>query len=187
MRIAFITAGAAGMYCGSCMHDNTLAAALVRRGDDALLIPTYTPIKHRRRSTCPRRRVFFGGINVFFAAEILDLPQDAVAVLDRLLDFRSVVASGCRASPSARRPTELGDTDPVDAPRHRTAIQAQGIGQAARLGSKPTSEPEIITMFTNAAALGHGAGDEAPHSACRSSLILQGDDIFLDELPENRT
>ena len=28
MRIAFITAGAAGMFCGSCMRDNTLVAAL---------------------------------------------------------------------------------------------------------------------------------------------------------------
>ena len=28
MRIAYITAGAAGMFCGSCMHDNTLVAAL---------------------------------------------------------------------------------------------------------------------------------------------------------------
>ena len=45
MRIAYITAGAAGMYCGSCMHDNTLAAALARLGHDALLVPTYTPIR----------------------------------------------------------------------------------------------------------------------------------------------
>ena len=44
MRIAFITAGAAGMFCGSCMRDNTLVAALRRAGHDALLIPTYTPI-----------------------------------------------------------------------------------------------------------------------------------------------
>ena len=29
MRIAYIAAGAAGMYCGSCLHDNTLAAALL--------------------------------------------------------------------------------------------------------------------------------------------------------------
>jgi len=29
MRIAAITAGAAGMFCGSCLHDHTLAAALV--------------------------------------------------------------------------------------------------------------------------------------------------------------
>src|SRR5262249_53800953 len=45
MRIAYITAGAAGMYCGSCMHDNTLASALMALGHEALLIPTYTPIR----------------------------------------------------------------------------------------------------------------------------------------------
>ena len=27
MRIIYITAGAAGMYCGSCLHDNTLVSA----------------------------------------------------------------------------------------------------------------------------------------------------------------
>ena len=32
MRTVYITAGAAGMFCGSCMHDNTLAAALTLRG-----------------------------------------------------------------------------------------------------------------------------------------------------------
>jgi hypothetical protein len=45
MRIAYITAGAAGMFCGSCLHDNTLVAALRGLGHDALLIPTYTPIR----------------------------------------------------------------------------------------------------------------------------------------------
>ena len=28
MRIAYVSAGAADMYCGSCLHDNTLVAAL---------------------------------------------------------------------------------------------------------------------------------------------------------------
>ena len=44
MRIVYITAGAAGMYCGSCMRDNTLVRALHGLGHEALLIPTYTPI-----------------------------------------------------------------------------------------------------------------------------------------------
>ena len=34
MRIAYVTAGAAGMFCGSCMHDNTLAAALIALGHE---------------------------------------------------------------------------------------------------------------------------------------------------------
>ena len=32
MRIAYITAGAGHMYCGSCLRDNTLAMALRAAG-----------------------------------------------------------------------------------------------------------------------------------------------------------
>jgi len=64
MRIAYITSGAAGMYCGSCMKDNTLAAALNARGHDAQLIPTYTPIR-TDEDDVSQGRVFFGGINIF--------------------------------------------------------------------------------------------------------------------------
>ena len=59
MRIAYITAGAAGMYCGSCLHDNTLAAALIRKGHDVALIPTYTPIRTDEQDVSIDR-VFYG-------------------------------------------------------------------------------------------------------------------------------
>ncbi|MFT5325958.1 MAG: hypothetical protein ACI8P0_003832, partial [Planctomycetaceae bacterium] len=45
MHVAIITAGGAGMFCGSCMHDNTWARALRDAGHDVILIPTYTPIR----------------------------------------------------------------------------------------------------------------------------------------------
>jgi hypothetical protein len=48
MRIAYLAAGAGGMYCGSCLHDNTLAAALLKRGEDVILAPIYTPIRTRQ-------------------------------------------------------------------------------------------------------------------------------------------
>ena len=64
MRIAYITAGAAGMYCGSCKHDNTLVAALTRLGHDALLVPTYTPLRTDEENVS-QPRLFFGGINVY--------------------------------------------------------------------------------------------------------------------------
>ena len=38
MRIAYVAPGAAGMYCGSCIHDNTLARALIDLGHDAAII-----------------------------------------------------------------------------------------------------------------------------------------------------
>src|ERR1051325_6357036 len=64
MRIASITAGAAGMFCGSCLRDNTLAAALTRLGHDCQLLPTFTPLTldEPDQST---GRVFLGGVNVY--------------------------------------------------------------------------------------------------------------------------
>ena len=64
MRIAFITAGAAGMYCGSCMRDNTLVTALRKLGHDALLLPAYMPIKVDEPDAS-QKRVFFGGVNIY--------------------------------------------------------------------------------------------------------------------------
>src|ERR1700757_3467562 len=89
MRIAYITAGAAGMYCGSCMHDNTLVSALAAQGHDALLIPTYTPIR-TDEADVSQQRVFLGGINVYLQ-EKFALFRHTPWVLDRLLDARRLL------------------------------------------------------------------------------------------------
>src|SRR5580700_8614405 len=106
MRIAYITAGAAGMICGSCLHDNTLVTALVAQGHDALLIPTYTPIA-TDETDVSTPRVFFGGINVYLQQK-LALFRHTPWFLDRLLDGRRLLKL---VSPLAvrTRAEELGD------------------------------------------------------------------------------
>lgn len=64
MRIAYLAAGAAGMYCGSCLHDNTLAAAMLDLGEDVILVPIYTPLRTDEENVS-QPRVFFGGINAY--------------------------------------------------------------------------------------------------------------------------
>src|SRR5437764_3331031 len=64
LKIAYLTAGAAGMICGSCMHDNTLARALIALGHDVQLIPLYTPIRTDEEDVS-LHRVFYGGINMY--------------------------------------------------------------------------------------------------------------------------
>ena len=64
MRAAYIAAGAAGMICGSCLHDNALAAALIRKGHDVTLIPTYTPIR-TDETNVSSGPVFYGALNVY--------------------------------------------------------------------------------------------------------------------------
>ncbi|MBO0800273.1 MAG: glycosyltransferase family 1 protein, partial [Blastocatellia bacterium] len=64
MRILYLTAGAAGMYCGSCLRDNALAAELLRMGHDVTLLPLYTPTLTDELNVSADK-VFFGGISVY--------------------------------------------------------------------------------------------------------------------------
>lgn len=81
--IAYLTAGAGGMFCGSCLHDNTLARALQRIGVDVQLVPTYTPIRTDEENVSVDR-VFLGGINVYLQ-QTVPLFRYLPAIVDRWL------------------------------------------------------------------------------------------------------
>src|SRR5205085_12333673 len=97
---------AAGMYCGSCMHDNTLVAALSAQGHDALLVPTYTPIRTDEPDVS-QERVFFGGINVYLQQK-LGLFRHTPWFLDRLLDAPRLLRWVSRFAVKTRA-EDLGD------------------------------------------------------------------------------
>ena len=82
MKILSITAGAAGMYCGSCARDNALAAELIRRGHDVTLMPVYTPTR-TDEPNMSRKRVLFGGISVYLQ-QYVPLFRKTPRFLDRL-------------------------------------------------------------------------------------------------------
>jgi glycosyltransferase involved in cell wall biosynthesis len=106
MKIAYITAGAAGMYCGSCLHDNTLAAALLDLGEDVLLVPTYTSIRTDEVDVSIRR-VFFGGINVYLQQKF-SLFRRTPWWMDQLLDHPALLDRVSQRGVSIQ-PAELGD------------------------------------------------------------------------------
>jgi glycosyltransferase involved in cell wall biosynthesis len=177
MKIAYITAGAAGMYCGSCMHDNTLVAALAAQGHDALLIPTYTPIRTDEPDVS-QKRIFFGGINVYLQQKLrlfrhtpwlLDRPFDA----PRLLRWVSRFAVKTQAE-------SLGDLT-VSMLKGEHGYQRK---EVAKLAHWLASEvrPEVINL-TN--ALLSGLVHEVKRRLDVPLLCtLQGDDIYLEALPE---
>jgi glycosyltransferase involved in cell wall biosynthesis len=178
MRIAYITAGAAGMYCGSCMRDNTLVAALCKAGHDALLIPTYTPIRTDEEDVS-QQRIFFGGINVYLEQKFW-LFRHTPWLFDRLLNFRRLLEW---VSPLAARTkySKLGQLT-ISMLRGEEGKQKKEVD---RLVTWLVDEmkPDVVVL-TNALLSGI-----VPELQRRLDVpvcvTLQGDDIFLDALPEN--
>ena len=176
MKIAYITAGAAGMYCGSCMHDNTLVAALVRQGHDALLIPTYTPIR-TDETDVSQKRVFFGGINVFLQQK-LALFRHTPWLLDRLLDFPRLLrwVSRFAVRTQAERLGELT----LSMLRGARGKQRKEVAKLVHF-LRAEVKPEVL-IFSN--VLLSGIIPELKRALGVPTLaVLQGDDIFLEALP----
>jgi glycosyltransferase involved in cell wall biosynthesis len=177
MRIVYITAGAAGMYCGSCMHDNTLVTALLAQGHDALLVPTYTPIRTDEPDVS-QHRVFFGGINVYLQQK-LSLFRHTPWALDRLLDAPRLLRW---VAPFAvkTRAEKLGDLtlSVLEGEHgHQKKEVEKLVGWLA-----DDVRPDIINL-TN--ALLSGMVHEIKRRLGIPVLCtLQGDDIFLEALPE---
>ena len=57
------------MYCGSCLHSNTLALHLSALGVDVTLVPLYTPTRTDEKNASTGH-VFFGGISVFLEESV---------------------------------------------------------------------------------------------------------------------
>ena len=89
MRILQITAGAAGMYCGSCTRDNSLARTLLAAGHDVTLMPVYTPTRPDEPNVS-RDRILFGGISVYLQQHV-PLFRATPCLLDRLWDSPGVI------------------------------------------------------------------------------------------------
>jgi len=106
LRIAYIAAGAAGMYCGNCLHDNTLARAVIDMGHELLLIPTYTPLRTDEADQS-LHKVYFGGINVYLQQKSA-LFRRLPGILDWLIDSPKLIDFFARRSMSVA-PQDLGE------------------------------------------------------------------------------
>lgn len=177
MKIAIITAGGAGMFCGSCMQDNTLARSLRAAGADAVLIPTYTPIRVDEDNVSTRR-VFMGGINVYLDSKLPGwryLPGFMKRWLDRpaIVQFLSQFSSSTSAA-------ELGGLT-VDLLKGMAGPQQQEIDELVRFLADDL-KPDVI-LFSNALLSGIVPELRRRWSG-RLACLLQGDDIFLKDLKE---
>jgi len=166
------------MYCGSCLRDNALAARLIKLGHDVTLLPFYTPTLTDEANVSRQQQVFFGGISVFLEQHSA-MFRKAPKFLGRLLDAPGVIKAFTSGSISVD-PKQLGALT-VSTLRGEHGHQAQEIEKLlAFLRDEP--RPDIANipytlLISLAAPLKRALG-------CPIVMTLQGEDLFLDALPE---
>jgi glycosyltransferase involved in cell wall biosynthesis len=176
-RVTYITAGAGGMYCGSCLRDNALVGELSKMGWEVTLLPLYTPIRTDGEDRSVDQ-VLFGGINVYLQQKF-PLFRHLPGFFDRWLDnpklIRRVAAGAMSVDASQLGAMTLSMVKGED------GFQRREVKKMVRW-LKEVSQPEVICL-TNLLV-----GGSIP--ALKRDLgipiyvTLQGDDVFIDELIE---
>jgi glycosyltransferase involved in cell wall biosynthesis len=178
MKVVYLTAGAAGMFCGSCMHDNALAKAMAAIGIDCILQPVYTPIRTDEENVADGR-VFLGGIHVYLLQQfpwLRHLPHR----LRGVLDFPPLIRWATKRA-GGTDPALLGDLA-VSMLRGSHGHQAE---EFERLTDWIVNEIQPQAVVLTNLLIGGGL-PELRRRLPETKLIvmLQGDDIFLDHLPQ---
>jgi glycosyltransferase involved in cell wall biosynthesis len=177
MRILYITAGAAQMYCGSCLRDNALASELLARGHDVVLVPLYTPTLTDEKNVS-RGRVFFGGISVYLEQHSA-LFRRTPRLLDRLWDSKLALKLASRSSIQTS-PRMLGELT-VSMLKGEEGNQRK---ELEKLIDWLKTEPpfDIVSLpYTLLIGLAKPLGEALGRPVC---CTLQGEDLFLEGLPE---
>lgn len=176
MKIAYVAAGAAGMYCGTCLHDNTVAKALMDQGHDVTLIPTYTPLRIDERDVSTDR-IFYGAINVYLQQKS-SLFRHTPKAMDRLLDGRGLLNQVSRFS-SSTNAHELGALT-LSVLEGERGLQTKELAKLVDFLEQ--IQPDVVHL-TNSMFLGF---TREIKKALDIPVVcgLTGEDIFLDELDD---
>src|SRR5262245_35180857 len=177
MRILSITAGAAGMYCGSCSRDNALAVELLKRGHEVTLLPLYTPTNPDEESVS-RPEVLFGGINIYLQQHV-PLFRSTPRFLDRLLDSPGLIRSVASRSISTD-PKLLGDMTVSMLEGEQGPFRKEFVKLRDWLASEPV--PDVVNLPNSLLiSLARPLRDVLKRPLC---CTLQGEDLFIEDLIE---
>ncbi len=177
MKILSFTAGAAGMYCGSCLRDNALAAELLRQGHQVLLVPLYTPTL-TDETNVSHRRVFFGGISAYLEQHWRFFRRP-LGPLDRLLDSRWALSLAARSS-SAVNPRLLGRMT-VSMLRGEEGFQQKEIRKLTEW-LRGEAAPDLVTLPNSLlTGMARPVREAVGRPVC---CTLQGEELFISQLEE---
>ena len=163
------------MYCGSCLRDNALAAALMARGHDVVLSPVYTPTRTDEHNVS-EEHVFFGGISVFLEQHSA-LFRHTPRALDRLWDSPWALRLASKRQIKVN-PKSLGELT-VSMLKGEGGFQAKEIAKLLDWLRLERRFDIIIIPYSLLLGLAEPLKRELKVAV---GCTLQGDDLFLDGL-----
>jgi len=179
MRIVQLTPGTGNFYCGTCLRDNALVAALRRQGHDAVLLPMYLPHFVDEESVAEDAPLFFGGVNVYLQQKSAFFRRTP-AWVDRWFDAPALLKRAARRTgmTSAR---DLGEIT-LSMLLGEHGRQAKEIEKVVAWLSRPENRPDIVSL-SNGLLIGLA---RRIRETLKVPVVctLQGEDSFLDALPE---
>jgi glycosyltransferase involved in cell wall biosynthesis len=175
MRVLSITAGAAGMYCGSCFRDNALAAELLARGHEVTLQPVYTPtLVDEPNVSAPN--VLLGGINIYLqqaSALFRRMPRFVERLLDSPRVIRTLARGGGTTDPGLLGRLTLSTLDGRDG-----VLRKEFDKLVEWIRSEPL--PDVINIPNSLLiAMAAPLRDATGRPVC---CTLQGEELFLNGL-----
>lgn len=178
MKIVHLTPGTGNFHCGSCLRDNHLVKALRRLGHDVVMVPLYLPLVTDHESANGPLPVFAGGINLYLQQKF-PLFRRIPRWMHRLLDSPLVLkfAASMASMTSARDLGEMtvGSLRGLDG---RQGAEWQRLIDWIRTEGKP----DLISLSNG---LLNGLAPGIRHDLGVPVICsLQGEDSFLDTLPE---
>lgn len=197
MRIAYIAAGAGGLYCGACARDLALLRALRAAGHEVLVVPLYTPLRADAPVGLPMSPLFFGGISTYLrqASKWFGyLPGVGRKLLDHPGLLRLVSRRAIQTDPRALGPLTVSMLSGAAGPQAREAQRlADFLAQDFRPDVVHITNSLLIALapilrerLTGSSTGGAGGGGEAYSGGGRALIFctLQGEESFLAALPE---
>jgi len=181
MKILAFTAGAAKMYCGSCLRDNALAAELKRQGHDVILLPLYTPTR-TDESNVSEPVVLLNGISVCLEQQAAFFRRRH-GLLDRLWEAPWMLKLAAQTSIEVD-PHLLGGMT-VSMLRGEGGFQLKEIRKLSAwlkewLGHE--APPDVVTLPNSLLiGLAHPVREALKRPVC---CTLQGEEHFLGQLRE---
>ena len=167
------------MYCGGCFRDNALVAALRKLGHDTLMLPLYLPLTLDEKDESAGTPIFFSGVNVYLEQKLSWFRRAPAWMHRALASPRLLKLLGHMAGQT--RAAEVGELT-ISMLRGEEGNQAREVDELMTW-LKANHRCDVLSLSN--VLLAGMARRLKQELHVPVVCMLQGEDTFLDALPES--